>query len=59
MDSYLYAKQLYFNRNILAAEECRVYVKDNLPSHSLRNLMDYTSHIEMAVQAGEMGPLLK
>ncbi|WP_066250928.1 response regulator transcription factor [Neobacillus drentensis] len=59
MDSYLFAKQLYFNRNILAAVESRVYVKDNLPSHSLRNLMDYSSQIEMAVQAGENGAFVE
>ncbi|MFP5112425.1 response regulator transcription factor [Bacillaceae bacterium C204] len=58
-DSYLHAKQLLLNRNILAELENHVYVQGNLHSHPLRNLMDYSSHIEMAVQAGEIGAFVE
>ncbi|MBT2733893.1 response regulator [Bacillus sp. ISL-7] len=54
-DSYLYAKQLLFTSNILDKTENRVYVQEKLPSHALRNLLDYSANIELAVQAGEIG----
>ncbi|MEH7504016.1 response regulator [Neobacillus drentensis] len=55
IDSYHQAKQIYLNSNILDEIEIRVHVHQNLPSHALRNLMDYSSSIEMAVQAGKIG----
>lgn len=54
-DSYLHAKQLLFTSNILDNREHRVYVEDALPSPALKNLMDYSANIELAVQAGEIG----
>jgi two-component system, response regulator YesN len=54
-DSYFHAKQLLFTSNILDKRENRVYVQENLPSLALRNLMDYSANIELAVQAGEIG----
>ena len=55
MDSYLHAKQVFFNSNILADIESRFYVQERLPNHELRNLMTYSAGIELAVQAGEIG----
>ncbi|PGY15955.1 response regulator [Bacillus sp. AFS031507] len=59
IDSYRHAKQLFFNRNILDDRETRVHVIEDLPSHGLRNLMDYSASIEMAVQAGEIGAFVE
>jgi two-component system, response regulator YesN len=54
IDSYKHAKQVLLSRNVLDQREQRVYIKENEEQTFLTNLMDYSSSIEQAVQAGEM-----
>lgn len=55
MDSYRHAKQVLLNSNLLDETESRVYMQEVSPTIALRDLMAYSSHIELAMQAGEMG----
>lgn len=55
IDSYHHAKQLLLNSNILDEQQNRVYTQEIQPTYHLRNLMGYSSAIELAVQAGEIG----
>jgi two-component system response regulator YesN len=54
IDSYKYAKQVLLTSNILDEKEIRVYKRETVPTPSLRNLMAYSSSIELAVQAGKI-----
>lgn len=54
-DSYQHAKQILLSSNILEEKNNRVYQQEALTSSALKNLMAYSSNIEMAVQSGEMG----
>ncbi|MEH7335005.1 response regulator [Neobacillus drentensis] len=53
IDSHQHAKQVLLNSNILDKTK-RVYRQDVLQPDTLRNLMAYSSNIELAVQAGEI-----
>ncbi|MGG1676128.1 response regulator [Neobacillus sp. NRS-1170] len=53
IDSYQHAKQVLLNSNILN-KTTRVFQQNILQSDALRNLMAYSSNIELAVQAGEI-----
>ncbi|MGG3468613.1 response regulator [Neobacillus pocheonensis] len=53
IDSYHHAKQVLLNSNILEKTK-RVYRQDVLQPDALRNLMAYSSSIELAVQAGKI-----
>ncbi|MFK9091003.1 response regulator [Bacillus salipaludis] len=55
IDSYQHAKQVLLNSNLLENAESRVYRQDELPVVMLKSLMAYSSNIELAVQAGEIG----
>ncbi|EKN69748.1 two-component response regulator [Neobacillus bataviensis LMG 21833] len=55
MDSYQHAKQVLLNGNLLEQTESRVYRQDILPGETLKSLMSYSSDIELAVQANEIG----
>jgi two-component system, response regulator YesN len=54
MDSYLHAKQIFFDTNILDKIENRIYMQENPTAPVLRNLMDYSANIDLAVQVGTM-----
>ncbi|WP_223589376.1 response regulator transcription factor [Neobacillus bataviensis] len=54
LDSYQHAKQVLLNSNILERNEKRVYREDVLQIDALRNLMAYSSSVDLAVQAGEI-----
>jgi len=54
MDSYLHAKQIFSYTNILDKIENRIYVQENPSPRALRNLMDYSASIDLAVQVGKM-----
>ncbi|XJZ27785.1 response regulator [Bacillota bacterium Lsc_1132] len=53
-ESYLHAKQLLFNRNVLEETEVKVYDQKIIPVQPVKSLMAYSSNIEFAVQAGEL-----
>lgn len=53
IDSYQHAKQVLLNSNILDKTK-RIYRQDVLQPDALRNLMAYSSSIELAVQAGKI-----
>ncbi|MDQ0197997.1 response regulator transcription factor [Neobacillus ginsengisoli] len=55
MDSYHQAKQVLLNSNILDETVNRVYCFELQPAIALKNLMSYSSNIELAIQAGEIG----
>lgn len=55
IDSYHHAKQVMLSQNILDKREARVYVRENDSEAPLTNLLTYSSAIELAVQAGEIG----
>lgn len=52
-DSYKHAKQVLLSRNILDTNDNKVYMREIQPAGGLRNIMAYSSSIELAVQAGE------
>jgi len=54
MDSYLHAKQIFSYSNILDKVANRIYVNETHANHALRNLMDYSASIDLAVQVGKM-----
>lgn len=54
MDSYKHARQLLLSGNVLDETEQRVYTKEVKKPVLLKNLMDYSSQIEQAIQAGEI-----
>lgn len=55
IESYKHAKQLLLNSNILETKESRVYANEGQSQNTLTNLMSYSSQIELAVKAGEIG----
>lgn len=54
IDSYHHAKQLLLNSNILNSAEEKVYIHKPASDDDIKSLMTYSSHIELAVQAGEI-----
>lgn len=54
LESYQHARQILMDRNILSESEDKVYVKEIKPDHDIKSLMNYSSSIELAVQAGEI-----
>ncbi|OLS40566.1 response regulator [Bacillus sp. MRMR6] len=55
IESYHDARQILLNRNILDDREYRVYLCDNFEARDLKSLIAYSSHLELAIQAGEIG----
>lgn len=55
IDSYHLAKQVLLESNILDKKESRVYFQERQSTIVLRTLMSYSSILELAVQAGEIG----
>lgn len=53
--SYQHAKKVLLSSNILEEKEIRVYRQEIQPDYALKSLMAYSSSIELAVQAGELG----
>lgn len=53
-ESYKQAKQVLLSSNILDTDENKVYLQEIQPAGDLRNLMAYSTSIELAVQAGEL-----
>ncbi|PLS03202.1 response regulator transcription factor [Neobacillus cucumis] len=54
MGSYLHAKQVLLNSNILENAETKVYSQEVLQTPVLKNLFVYSSDIELAIQTGEI-----
>ncbi|MEW9050822.1 MAG: response regulator [Neobacillus sp.] len=55
IESYQDARQILLNRNILSNRDTRVYLFDPSTAHDVKSLIAYSSHIELAIQAGEIG----
>ena len=52
LDSYQHARQILMNRNILSESDRKVYMQEIQTDHAVKSLIDYSSSIELAVQAG-------
>lgn len=53
-DSYVQAKHILRNANVLEDKPTRVYLKVDTPVLPLKNVMDYAASIEVAVQSGRV-----
>jgi two-component system, response regulator YesN len=52
--SYREARKVLVGRNLLEHKACKVYVEKVVPDKPLKSLMDYSSSIDLAIQAGEI-----
>lgn len=53
-ESYREARKVLVGRNLLEQKTCKVYVEYVMPDKPLKSLMDYSSSIDLAIQAGEI-----